>query len=81
MVKHLGRIGDGMLALVFMLLFTFSADLSGFMPQRADKFTGDWPASGPGFSYEALRNSQTVAELRDINGSDNFVRLSLRLPE
>lgn len=76
MAKHLGRIGEGMLALVFMLLFTLSADLSAFMPERADKFTGGWPASGPGFSHETLRNSQTAAELRDIHGQVDVVARS-----
>jgi S1-C subfamily serine protease len=68
MAKHLGRTGGGMLALVCVLLFTFSADLSAFVPERGGKFTGGWPASDPGRSNEALRISQTTAELRDIHG-------------
>ncbi len=39
MAKHLGRIGEGLLALVCVLLFIFSADLSAFMPEGAGKFT------------------------------------------
>jgi serine protease Do len=65
-----------MLALVCVLLLTFSADLSAFMPERAGKFTGGWPASDPGPSNETLRISRTTVELRDIHGQVDVVARS-----
>jgi S1-C subfamily serine protease len=68
MAKHLGRVGEGTLALVCALLFTFSTDLAAVMPERAGKFTGGWPASDLNPSMESLRFSQPTAELRGVHG-------------